>query len=433
MHLAHSFYLIGCLLCFIAADTGYAEKLLAPFEEPVVIFRIDDIVFTGYPNNEKTQNDLIQEFVNRNIPLTLSVIPNWKDQEVPIDNPLVKRFRQQIEMGSIEIAQHGFRHHQSGYEQTEFRYTPYRIQIEWVQKGREILQKAFPSPVITFVPPWNNYDAETIRILTKLKFKCLSGDLGPVGKIDEELFHGGTLAYVPASCSLREALHAAELALSQQYQSSKSRSYIIVNFHPYDFGVSARHPITKGELARILDGLENMPVKFKTLSNVAEKYKDELGLSRQIHAARVETLGRALKLIPGLQGLLPVNYSFGRWIPFGVYLPGDIYFSIEKWVIIKISLLFLSIWIAFIEICGLILRRIPPALSVVIWTLLCSIFAGCFVYYFLLPPERISLALTGIVGSGPCLVYWVSRNLLGWYSVSRAKKQINSTMAVPEL
>ena len=128
-----------------------------------------------------------------------------------------------------------------------------------------------------------------------------------------------------------------------------------------------------------------------------------------------------MELIPGLRALIPANYFFGRWIPLGVYLMGDIYSSIEYSLIIKISLAFLFVWILFTEILRFLIRNMLRAWNLLIWALLCSIFSGCIVSNISLLPERASLALTGIVSSSLCLGYWASRNALGWYLVYRKK------------
>lgn len=112
------------LILGVNLSTGKNRELPPSFPKPIVIFRLDDVViavngeYGNLPYDEDFQKDLIQEFVKRDIAITLSVIPNWKDQEVPKNNGLVRRFHKEIELGTIEIAQHGFRHLQSNQEQT---------------------------------------------------------------------------------------------------------------------------------------------------------------------------------------------------------------------------------------------------------------------------------------------------------------------------
>ena len=415
------------LILSVNLSTGKHRELPSSLSRPTVIFRLDDVIIAGNVGygdpsySEDFQGDLIQEFVNRNIPITLSVIPNWKNQEVSKNNGLIRRFKKEIEAGTVEIAQHGFKHQQSGQEQTEFRSVPYPIQKEWIQKGRKMLEGVFLQTVTTFVPPWNNYDTATIRILREMGFGCLSGDLGPVGRIDKKVPHRNTdtIAYIPASCSLREVKKAVALALKSQYQSSGSHSFIVVCFHPYDFSSTAKRPIEKEELIKILDDLRYLNVNFSTLRDAAENDKGELLLARQIRAARVESLGKAAKLIPGLSNLLPDDYRFGRWMPFGIFLPEEVYASIENRLLFKTSLASLIIWIFFVEGLCLVLGRKIHVLNIAVGVLIGSIFCLSIGLYFLLLPERASIVLIGIVASGLCLVYWVSRNALGRYLIYR--------------
>ena len=367
------------------------------------------------------QIELIEEFMLRNIPITIAVIPFWQEKEIPVNNKIVQRFGGKIESGMIEVAQHGFSHRQSNKEQTEFLSVTYQSQVKWIQRGKEILERAFSSNVTTFVPPWNNYDGNTIRTVVELKFNCLSGDLGPVDGQNRSLIDTSTnsMAYIPASSSFREVGYAVELALSPQVQSKRFRNFIVVCFHPYDFISSAKRPIEKNELTRILDELKYMPVEFATLSEASTKFGEQLHLSRQIKAARVENLGKVLKLIPGFGFLLPSNYDFGRWIPFGIYFPEEVYSIIEASIIIKISFVLFLIWILFVEGSRLVLRKKKHTCNIAIWVLINSIFSFSFVLYFSVLPEHSALALACIWASGICLLYWIIRVLLFPYIALR--------------
>ena len=358
--------LISLFLFILSVDICSArdQKLASSFRKSVVIFRLDDVILTenlkaGLTFNQEFQNDLIDEFVERGIPLTAGVIPYYKDQEVSVHNTFIRHFGQKIRDGMIEIAQHGFRHAFTGKEQTEFRFLPHQSQLVWVERGKGILQRAFFTEINTFIPPWNNYDASTLHALIELKFKCLSGDLGPIGKNDKNTLYGNItkISFIPATCSLREVVGAVKLALAPEFQYPGSCSFIVVCFHPYDFIPSAKRPIEKNELTSILDELKHMPVEFATLMEASTKFGEQLHLSRQVRAARVENLGKALKLIPGLSFLLPTDYHFGRWIPFGVYFPEEVYSSIEVRIIIKISFVLFLIWILFVEGARLVLAK----------------------------------------------------------------------------
>ncbi len=93
-------------------------------------------------------------------------------------------------------------------------------------KGKKFLEGMIDAPISTFMPPWNRYDANTLRALETLGFSTLSAD----NKKGEET-QACKLNLLPYSCSL----YRLRDAVKKSRTSSDPQPVIVVLFHEYDF------------------------------------------------------------------------------------------------------------------------------------------------------------------------------------------------------
>jgi hypothetical protein len=126
--------------------------------------------------------------------------------------------------------------------------------------------------VRTFVPPWNSYDANTVRALEDLGFGVISADSVHCAH------RASSLQFVPATCGLSDVRRAVAAARERQ----EDEPLIVVLFHQYDFveADAKRGRLRVGDLSRLLDWLaEQGDVRVLTIGETVRVMGD-LSVSR---------------------------------------------------------------------------------------------------------------------------------------------------------
>jgi peptidoglycan/xylan/chitin deacetylase (PgdA/CDA1 family) len=223
--------LVEVILLLLFTFNAFTQKF--PGEKHInVVFRFDD-----YSAISSTEFELkiIEAFRQNNATLTVGVIPfecaiNQLDvapqENVPLTSVKADILKNAIGNGSIEVALHGYSHQTiSTLERTEFSGLNYKDQVNKLSKGKKFLEDLIGVPINIFVPPFNQYDLNTLKALEELKFTTISA------------FKGGPVAgnsklnFLPATCglgSLKDAIESSRI-------SSQSNPLIVVLFHDYDF------------------------------------------------------------------------------------------------------------------------------------------------------------------------------------------------------
>jgi hypothetical protein len=185
------------------------------------------------------------------------------------------------EAGILDIALHGYAHRAATSDRRgEFIGVTQARQTELIRLGlREI--ESFAGPVSTFIPPWNAYDAATLKALQANGFRTLSGDLAGIAK------PGIPLRYVPATClipDLRDAVLAARRS---------GGGTVVAYFHPYEFTDfdPKRGSFSFADFAADLEWLAAQPdVRTATLA--------EIGRLPDASAADYRSVSRWMRLTP---------------------------------------------------------------------------------------------------------------------------------------
>jgi peptidoglycan/xylan/chitin deacetylase (PgdA/CDA1 family) len=235
-----------------------------------IFFRFDD-----YSSRSSTDLELkiIDAFRKNEACITFSVIPFVCDRDIhdpsPQDSvPLTPEkgdiLRAGYNSGILDIALHGYSH-QTNHDKymREFSGLDYKSQLERLKKGKEFLEDMIGVPVTTFVPPWNNYDLNTLQALEELGFSTLSADK------DGEATEDSKLNYLPASSDL---LHLRD-AVKAERTSADVSPVIVVLFHEYDFKEidEKRGRITYPEFSDLLTWLKRQKdVRFLSLRQATE-------------------------------------------------------------------------------------------------------------------------------------------------------------------
>jgi len=270
-----------------------------------VCFRLDDPSPIGDPEVERS---ILEIFARRHIPLCVATIPFAKTangEAIPLSRRNASHLVDAVREGTIEIAQHGHMHLRSRTTDrgapSEFFGVPFEEQFRLITEGMAHLATLFERPIKGFVPPWNTYDHSTLRAVVAAGFEFLSA--GP------EMIKFGTLAVVPATCTLRNARQAVEGAWHFQALAP----LLVVAFHPDDFEEFKLPPLqddlppftTLPELEALLDWIKDASwIRTEALGRIAESVRNGTPLCNP----------NGLKLPDRIKALVPpILTSSGEW------------------------------------------------------------------------------------------------------------------------
>lgn len=137
----------------------------------IVAFRNDDIQeFSG----SKLDLALFELFKAHKIPQTYALVP-FKVDFVKNER-LMKILKGHLASGLAEIALHGYAHENlgKGRLRTEFLGRPLDEQRKKINKGKAYLESVFNTEIISFIPPFNSYDLNTVNACKENGIKVLS-------------------------------------------------------------------------------------------------------------------------------------------------------------------------------------------------------------------------------------------------------------------
>lgn len=199
-----------------------------------VFFRYDDYSATSDPT---VDNGLIGLFRKHGLCCTFAVIPrvtegNYRDPRprpsLELDASRRQALAAAVRDGSVDVAQHGFEHRSNGrgMPHSEFRGDSFAVQAEKIGRGKALLEEIIGRPVLSFVPPWNTYDEDTLKALHESGIQCLSANrYGPLVSAIE------TMRFLPITVELPDL----ESAVAAARTRPQDDPVIGVLMHPYDF------------------------------------------------------------------------------------------------------------------------------------------------------------------------------------------------------
>jgi peptidoglycan/xylan/chitin deacetylase (PgdA/CDA1 family) len=309
----------------------------------IVVFRFDD-----YSAKSSTDIELkiIDLFRKNKFSVTFGVIPfiTAGDEKIPSKQDVIPLPRSKgnilqggLNEGVLDIALHGYSHQTIGIgKTTEFLGLDYDDQLERLAKGKKFLEEMIENNISTFIPPWNQYDLNTLQALEKLNFSTLSAG------IDGHATKGSKINFLPASSDLSRLRNSVELARTY----SEAQSVIVTLLHEYDFKeISEKRGITTcQELSDLLSWLKSQEDLHILSISQATKLIDDLSVNRFLLNQQNSWLTSNFlhsflqKKVPGsvyrqqsyvlLQTLLKIASFYLLVIVFGVLI------SLIMWVIV---------------------------------------------------------------------------------------------------
>ncbi len=263
----------GMLFC-----TG-CSRISFPKKDIYVIFRYDD--YSAISDTD-FETKILETFKEHMVPVTVGVIPfivsgNAYDPGEQPKHELTKTkiatLQQYADQGVVDVALHGYAHQVfSVNKQSEFAGMPLALQEEVLRAGKDFLEEALGVRVNTFIPPWNAYDANTLKALEDTGFSILSAN--KAGVVDAE----SSLRFIPSTCTLADV----QKSISSVKKLSYSQPLMVVLFHDYDFKEvdNSRGITTFQELSTTLDWLDTQRNVHIITLDQSIKQIDDLSASR---------------------------------------------------------------------------------------------------------------------------------------------------------
>lgn len=156
-----------------------------------IAFRCDDIRLDLDSQNVA----MLRLFDKYDMHITCAVIPfNKQGEPLVVNNEALEYLKHLHKKGNVEIALHGYKHCWTG-NKGELDGLPYEEQYAMLSAGKQLLDSVFNTNVVSFVPPRNWYDENTILVLEQLGFKNISAC------VENELsLHKMAMNQMPFSC-----------------------------------------------------------------------------------------------------------------------------------------------------------------------------------------------------------------------------------------
>jgi hypothetical protein len=316
----------------VYADTQISEKQIN------VVLRYDDY---GTTSSTELEIKILNSLKRKGVSCTFGVIPYPRGLHNALTQKKADILNKALKEGTVEVAIHGF-DHSPGRNGIlgEFNGLQYDRQMEKIVKGIDFLQQMFESQISTFIPPFNQYDLNTIRILEHVNFKCISGNGLGVGK------ESSSLTFLPMTCKIdevRDAVKSARLIDDLQ-------PIIVVMFHDYDFiEVSKRlGTFSSQEFDELLSWLTSQRDVIVT------SIQQAIAVRKDLTHVRYSTFRSFSKL----DILIPKSVKRLLNIPSGVYLSSQEATTAKRmlWILIFFIYCSISIVSAYISfLIGMIL------------------------------------------------------------------------------
>lgn len=247
--------------------------------ETVVIFRNDDPAPWAAVDTLAAVNE---PFVDADVPLTLGVVPYDRSEEEQLDrdHDVCQSLRSLTtrDTALFEPALHGYSHARKTdfYWGSEFGGLAYEAQKKRLQKALQKFGDCFETRPTSFVPPFNTYDENTVRVLSEMGFEIVSGG----SYFQREHFgergfwkHGGIM-HLPANLAMEDA-DTQEVrdiaALKAEYRQNRERHGLNVIMFHYDRYADESDRQTLNEMVRYASEDDS---KIMTLSEFARRERN---------------------------------------------------------------------------------------------------------------------------------------------------------------
>jgi hypothetical protein len=212
----------------------------------------------------------------------------------------------------MDPAQHGYSHQtlqsQPGGWHTSYAGLDYDSQLYKIRTGKVFLDGILHTKINTFIPPFNSYDTNTLRVLEKLDFQCISANLSG------ETATTTTLKILPATCTLaqiRQVIHYAREVIDYH-------PMICVLLHQNEF-VGVENTNAQGKIAPKIS-LQEFGELLSWITS-----QNDLRI-RSISQLLGENVDLSMERFRNNQYYLELFHLKPTWWPphYGIYLPNSV-------------------------------------------------------------------------------------------------------------
>lgn len=227
-----------------------------PFEKAVIL-RLDDVQGNLWRD---VSIKLIDTVLEKNMSITLGVIPY---RDIDKDTVINNYIHSKIDDPRIEIAQHGTKH-----TEDELLYLSENETYELTKLGLEKMINVLGIKPITYIPPYNEYNQNATKALSRLGFKILSsqkekydfdGNMIHVGYDVETKYSNGT-ELIP----IGEIIKSCETSL-------KDKNMCVIMIHPQDYVGDDHRTIDEikyNKFITLLNELKKLNTKYITFKDL---------------------------------------------------------------------------------------------------------------------------------------------------------------------
>ena len=224
-----------------------------------VVFRYDDPTL----QTDSITQEMLVIFKEKNVPLTIALIPCDANEEYI--TPTDSNWLNLLQGDNVEIALHGLTH-QNINNAGEFGDLTYEENYRRISKGKHYVEQYF-KPVITFIPPFNAYNCNTLLALDSLGFKIISSDLFNTHSVCSK-----NINYFPETLGLlMNRMGMFESAKHAISNNEHNNSTCVVMFHHYNINTTEKFNKLKDVVEYCISNPNVKLYTFRDLTNINEK------------------------------------------------------------------------------------------------------------------------------------------------------------------
>lgn len=229
-----------------------------------VVFRYDDPTLQP----DSITQEMLVFFKEKNIPITIALIPCDANEEyiAPTDS----NWLYLLQGDNVEIALHGLTH-QVINNAGEFGNLSLDENYRRIYKGKQYVEKYFKS-VETFIPPFNAYNSETLKVLDSLNFKTISSDLFLSHSLSSTKIN-----YLPETLGhLMDKMGMFEAAKFAITNNENLNSSCVIMFHHYDINTLEKFNKMKQVVEYCANNPQIKTFHFRDLNQESSSYRYRL-------------------------------------------------------------------------------------------------------------------------------------------------------------
>jgi hypothetical protein len=232
---------------------------------------------------------VMDRFINAKLPLTIGIVDNNFGLKFDPLSTLVPYLRNKLTTGYLEVAFHSPDHIQI----TTFNLSTQQAQLKQGQDnlyGPNSKLPENPHPMVTFIPPFNFFDGNTLIAMRNLSYTVLSSSNDPNEALAEGFnFYDGcsvttglinSIYHWPEGAATADdggaALNASDTITLLRQQLADCNSYSVVMLHFIEFADNATGNPSPSQLAQldlILAEVNSSGCEVRFLRTLSDPYK----------------------------------------------------------------------------------------------------------------------------------------------------------------